>query len=104
MYYYNICMKTPIGVRIGTMHLSSLAGVLDGKLSVLNHMVPISGEADVYGNCRLSGSLITLMQTIPFTAKGKISRHAVSLQLCSDQGEFELNGVEAAMSTECAIS
>ena len=104
MYIYNICMRTPIGVRFGTLRLTSLTGAANGSLTLLEKPVPVSGEVDENGNCQLTGSLITLMQTIPFIASGKISRHAVSLQLCSDQGEFELNGVEAPMSTECGIS
>lgn len=94
MYIYNICIKTPIGARFGTLCLTSLTGILDGSLELFRQVTPVSGEMDEYGNCRLAGSLITLMQTIPFTASGKISPHAVSLLLRSEQGEFELSGVE----------
>ena len=103
MYLYNVCMKTPIGIRVGTLCLASLTGVLTGNLNLLNRAVPVSGEADEHGNCRMSGSLITLMQTIPFTANGTISSHAVSLLLRSEQGEFELTGVESNADVGCAV-
>ena len=101
MYAYNVCMNTPLGVRLGKLRVSSLTGVLDGTLHLLEKAIPVSGEADQYGNCRLDGNLITLVQTIPFTANGTLTQHTVSLLLHSDQGEFKLNGTEAPEKAEC---
>lgn len=101
MHTYNVCMNTPLGVRMGNLRVSSLTGVLDGTLHLLGKVTPVSGEADQYGSCHLNGDIITLVQTIPFTAKGKLTPHAVSLLLHTDWGEFELNGTAAPEKAEC---
>ena len=100
MYVYRVCMTTPLGVRSGTLCLSALSGTLHGTLSLLGKAVPIAGKADQVGNCRLTGELITLVQTIPFTADGTLTRREISLLLHSAQGKFELTGTGLAEKAE----
>ena len=94
-------MKAPSGIRIGTLCLTSLTGILDGTLKLFNRAVPVPDEVDERRNCHLSENLITLIQTIPYTTSGTITSHAISLLLHSDHGESDLTGVEATETAEC---
>ena len=100
-YRYDVCLKTPIGIRLGTLCVTALSNVLKGNLWLLSRVVPVTGRVDAQGNCHLSGNLITPIQTIPFAASGKLSRHGISLLLHSGQGEFELSGVASPGDAEC---
>ncbi|MGN1319904.1 MAG: hypothetical protein ACI4U6_02175, partial [Acutalibacteraceae bacterium] len=53
---------------------------------------PFNGTIDNFGNCKISGKIITLMRTIPFTAIGKLTASAVYLTIKGERNIFELSG------------
>lgn len=89
---YNIRMETPLGLRLGTMSFVTAQYKVSGYLDVLQRSEPFSGEIDRNGNLKISGRIVTLMQTIPYVATGKMSAHSLYLILRGEQGEFEING------------
>ena len=97
---YSICMKTPLGLRLGTMSIVTEQHKVSGYLDVLQRSEPFSGEIDGNGNLRISGKIVTLMQTIPYVATGKMSAHSLNLILRGEQGEFEINGAACPTETE----
>lgn len=94
---YNIRMETPLGLRLGTMSFVTEQYKVSGYLDVLQHSEPFSGEIDGNGNLKISGKIVTLVQTIPYVATGKMSVHSLYLILRGGQSEFEINGVACPM-------
>ena len=89
---YNIFMYTPLGKRHGILTITRTENVLSGWLNILKHNNPVEGIVDENGNCKISGSSVTLMHTVPFVAAGKISNGYICLQVQNGQNTFELSG------------
>ncbi len=89
---YNIVMKTPIGLRYGTMDACLADGRMTGTINLLGHSEPFDGMIGCDGNCKISGRLITLMRTIPYTAVGNVSRETIELLLEGERNRFKITG------------
>lgn len=90
---YKVVMKTPAGFRHGIIDLHLEEEQLSGTLDILGHIGQIEGHVEADGNCEIYGQLITLMQTIPYKAEGKVSSKRIDLILRGAQKEFYLSGV-----------
>lgn len=90
---YNVVMKTPVGLRYGTITLCMIDNQVYGTLDLLEHSESFSGTVDSNGNCTICGCLVTLMRTISYTAVGKISRKAIKLSLQGERNIFEITGI-----------
>ncbi|MGN1191391.1 MAG: hypothetical protein ACI4S0_01860 [Dorea sp.] len=89
---YNILMETPIGDRPGTMEVQIEYGQVNGCLNVLEHSETFEGEIDEQGNCCISGKIITLLNTIPYTATGRIETDTLELALKGKKNIFNITG------------
>lgn len=89
---YEICMHTPLGEKAGTLTVERTGGNLNGWLSILGHREPFRGTVDDSGHCEISGQFITLMRSVPFTAKGQITASSVELSVKGIHNVFELSG------------
>ncbi|MGM9624966.1 MAG: hypothetical protein ACI3XM_04575 [Eubacteriales bacterium] len=78
---YDVRMHTPLGDRLGEMTVLRDNDRLSGSLSILGHNEPFVGVVDAYGNCALSGKIITLMRTIRFAAAGKMTENGFTLSI-----------------------
>lgn len=90
---YSIVMHTPLGRKYGTMSASISGNLIDGWLDVLKHKEPFEGTIDSMGNCRITGTLITLMRKFTYTASGSLTPDDVHLQIYGERNTFELSGV-----------
>lgn len=90
---YSIVMQTPLGKKYGTLTASVSGNLLRGWLDVLEHRESFAGTIDDAGNCRIIGTLITLVRTVSFIATGKLTASAVHLQVQDERNVFELSGV-----------
>lgn len=90
---YNIVMKTPVGLRYGTITLRLIDNQVYGTLDLLEHSESFRGTVDRDGNCTICGSLVTLMRTIRYTAVGKVSQKAIALSLQGERNIFEITGI-----------
>jgi len=89
---YNIALRTPIGVRKGTMDVQIHGETASGMMHILNRSEPFLGRIDESGECTLSGKLVTLMRTIPYRANGKITGDNIELSLTGGKETFRLTG------------
>lgn len=89
---YNIVMKTPLGLRYGTLSACLADGQINGNINILGHSEPFHGVIDGDGNCKIRGRLITLVRTVPYTAVGRVSRDAIDLLLEEERNRFEITG------------
>lgn len=89
---YQIYMYTPLGKKPGKLYVRKKGNVLEGWLNILQHNEPFKGTVDEMGNCRISGSFITLMRTVSFVAVGKISDSTVCIQVKDGRDVFDLSG------------
>lgn len=89
---YNICMKTPIGVRLGQMTVMCNSNTVSGYLDILKHSEPFEGTIDSDGNCKIFGKIITLMRTINYEARGKITPNRLELFIADDRHILEIVG------------
>ena len=92
MSIYDILLSTPLGKKRGELTAKVENGKLVGYLSLLGHTEPIDGSVDENGNCELKGKLITLLNTIPFTADGMIKQDSLRLRVRGGRGIYEMLG------------
>lgn len=90
--YYEVELKTSLGVKKGSLSLNVADNKLNGILVVLKHAEPFSGVIDNSGNCYISGHIVSLMRIVPFTATGIIAENELKLQLKGERNTFELVG------------
>ena len=92
MNVYDILLSTSLGKKQGELSTQIENGKIRGYLSLLGHTEPINGEIDENGNCTLAGKLVTLLNTIPFTASGTIRNNSLRLRINGKRGFYEMLG------------
>ena len=89
---YAIALRTPLGIRNGTMDIQIHGKTADGMMHLLNRSEPFRGLIEEGGKCSFTGKLVTLMRTIPYRAVGQIQNGNVDLSLMGDKESFHLTG------------
>ncbi len=89
---YRIQMQTPLGNRSGTLEVQIEKDKIKGHLDVLKHLEPFEGSIDENGRCSISGILVTLMSSIPYTAAGQITPDSLHLSLKGGRNLFPITG------------
>lgn len=89
---YHIQMQTPLGSRSGTLEVQIEKNKIRGHLNVLKHLEPFEGSIDENGYCSISGTLVTLMSSIPYTATGQITPDSLRLSLKGGRNLFPITG------------
>lgn len=89
---FNVCMNTPIGVRVGHMTVLRILDTVTGHLDILKHSEPFEGTIDSDGNCKIFGKIITLMRTINYEATGKITPDSLELSITDDRHILKIIG------------
>ncbi len=100
---YDIRMHTPLGDRHGKMMISVRNGELSGSLDLLGHCEPFCGTIDTDGNCTFSGTLITLMRTVHYTASGVITHVSLNLLLRDERHTFQISGSACPIAKEQSV-
>lgn len=90
--HYDVTMRTPIGLRYGTMAVTVDGCKVRGTLHILKRANPFAGNIDESGQCSLRGELTTLTRTIPYEATGWIARESLTLRLKGAVESFDLSG------------
>lgn len=91
---YDITLFTPMGEKHGVLILFISENHVNGELKILEQITAVDGEIYNGNNIKLTGSLITLVRKIPFTAEGKIGPFNIYLKLVSNSHYYTLNGTE----------
>ena len=89
---YNILMHTPLGKKHGTLTAVKTDNRLCGTFNILNHSRPFEGEVSSIGECKIHGSIVTLLRTAMYTATGIMDENRVHLYLKTDRNTFEVTG------------
>ena len=95
-HQYDVTMRTPIGLRYGTMAVTVDGREVRGTLHILKRANPFAGNIDESGQCSLRGELTTLTRTIPYEATGWIARESLTLRLKGAVESFDLSGKAVA--------
>ncbi|MDD6394653.1 MAG: hypothetical protein PUB37_00485 [Firmicutes bacterium] len=90
--FYDILMHTPLGDKHGKIMICVKDWKISGSLDLLGHCEPFCGTIDSDGNCTFSGTLITLMHTIHYTASGVITSQLLNLSLNDGKHVFKVTG------------
>lgn len=90
---YNILMKTPIGIKKGFMTVSQNGSQIRGCLDILNHSEPFEGEIAEDGSCVLLGTIVTLVRTVRYRAKGSITEDGLTLFVADGNDILKITGV-----------
>lgn len=91
---YEIKMTVPIGIRKGVITIDGDCGRIRGTLDILGHEQPFLGNIENDGSCEFFGDLVSLRQTIPYHAKGKILNEFIQLEMYSERNIFYITGKE----------
>lgn len=94
---YEVRMQTSVGIRLGQMIVYRDGDRLNGYFEILNHNEPFEGTVDSEGNCRLHGRIITLMKTINYEAKGKITMEGLNLSIADEKHVLEITGTPSSL-------
>lgn len=90
---YKVYMYTPMGAKKGILLIQQEGTVLKGWLDILLHKEPVNGTVDEEGNCLINGVFITLLNSVYFTAAGKITDSHINLSLVDQENRhFQMNG------------
>lgn len=89
---YKIFMKTPIGIRVGSMTCEVEGETVSGYLNLLNRSESFSGKIDEKGHCVIKGRIVTLMRNMLFDAEGEIYDDYLFLSLKAGRNNFEITG------------
>ncbi len=89
---YSIVLRTPIGLRYGTMEVQGDRGKVDGFLNVLMGQNKFQGVIDERNRCEITGQLKTLMRTVFYSAVGSITGDSVFLTMRTEKGVLEVTG------------
>ena len=89
---YDIRMQTSIGVRLGHMTVCRRDDEINGYLEILNHKEPFEGTIDADGNCKVAGTIITLMRTIHYVAIGNMTPDSLTLSITDGHHVLDITG------------
>lgn len=90
--YYEIQLKTPLGIKRGTMFVKIRHGELSGILDVMKHAEAFSGTIEEDGTCCFTGHMVTIMRIISYEAAGVIDDRCVDLSLKGERNIFHITG------------
>ncbi|MGN0327059.1 MAG: hypothetical protein ACI4DW_12155 [Lachnospiraceae bacterium] len=90
---YSVCMNTLLGKKHGILFARITEDIVNGWLDILGHREPFAGTIDEAGNCSITGTIITLMRTVYFSATGRLTETSVFLRIQGERHVFELNGI-----------
>lgn len=89
---YEIVMQTPLGEKQGTAEVAVGENDVKGTLNILKKRTPFVGTVDEKGQCRISGTLETLLRAMPYEAEGRITKETLSLEIRSGGECFHATG------------
>lgn len=85
-------MNTLLGQKKGTIELYDFDNKLHGFLNILNKCNEFSGERNKNGECTLNGKIVTLVQSIPYTAVGYADENEINLDVKCKKYTFQIHG------------
>lgn len=91
-YKYNISMKTKLGQKNGTVELFIKNGSITGFLNILGKRNSFEGTITNDGNCTMNGNIVTLVQSIPYTATGYADNEKIDITLKCKKYNFHIYG------------
>lgn len=90
---YEVYMYTPMGKKSGRLLIQQEGKCLSGWLDILMHKEPIAGTIDEEGNCQIKGVFITLLNSVHFTATGRITDSLIDLTMEDEENRhFQMSG------------
>lgn len=96
-YQYELEMEAPLGRRRGNLELIIEKNWINGYLTMFTRTVPIRSGVLTGNQITFEGEMITVMNRLPYKAKGTISLSGVELTLTTDKGEYPVKGTLAEM-------
>lgn len=93
-FTYSVRMKTPIGIKKGTMTVLRDGKKICGELNILSHCEPFEGSIAEDGSCVLSGTIVTLIRMIHYRATGIITADELKLFVADGNNLFEITGIK----------
>ena len=91
-YSYDIVMQTPLGDKKGRMDLKTSLDRLSGHIYIMGRKNEFAGKVDGQGNCSISGSILSIVSSLDYSAKGRLSKEEIELTLYGRQAVFHIKG------------
>ena len=91
---YEIQMKTPVGIKSGSLYAEILDNQINGYLDITRQTEPFYGYIDEQGNCKIQGKLKSLLKTYSYKAVGYIDKEIVNLIIYTNSLKFYISGKE----------
>lgn len=92
-YAYQITMQTALGLRHGTMLLEIQEHNIEGYMSILARKNYLSGEIDEKGDCRIRGTIATLIRTFEYSATGHLDKDWIEFTLIGVRNTYKIKGI-----------
>ena len=92
-HLYEVYMYTPMGTKSGLLLIQQEGNCLSGWLDILMTKEPIVGTIDEEGKCLIEGVFITLLNSVHFTATGRLTDSQIDLTMEDDENRhFQMSG------------
>lgn len=87
-------MRAQLGLRFGTICFDIQDDVLTGTLNILGCSNAFVGQISQAGDITFSGNIVTRIKTFPYSAKGLLDGHNLSLEVSGSHGCLHVSGEE----------
>ena len=91
---FSITMRAPLGLRFGTICFDIQGDALTGTLNILRCSNAFVGQISQTGDITFTGDIVTRIRTFPYSAKGLIDGHSLSLDISGNRGCLHVSGEE----------
>ena len=100
----NRCILPPLfRVRCGKPIQNPHQGFPDRMHKIPDHSQPFTGSIAADGQCTISGSFVTLLRTVQFSAVGTLTHGSVSLRMQGERNVFLLTGAASESREEVSL-
>lgn len=90
---YDITINAPLGIRFGTMTFNCSDSEVTGTINAFGNHDNFTGQIDSNGEIEIKGKITSLINSVPYYAKGVINDCGLSLQLFTNKYSFAITGV-----------
>lgn len=89
----DITINAPLGIRFGTMTFNCHGTEVTGTLNAFGNHDDFTGQIGSNGEIEIKGKITSLINSVPYYAKGIINDCSLNLQLITNKYSFAITGI-----------
>lgn len=89
----DITINAPLGIRFGTMTFNCHGTEVTGTLNAFGNHDDFTGQIGSNGEVEIKGKITSLINSVPYYAKGIINDCSLNLKLITNKYSFAITGI-----------